>query len=112
MREHLHGRYGSDAPAVAALAADPALAAPIVEGQPYLRAEAVYAVRAEMARTLDDVLSRRTRLRLFARDASADAAAPTAALLAPELGWSDAERDRQVASYLASIAAERAAGDS
>ena len=34
-----------------------------------------YAVRHEMARTLDDVLSRRTRARLLARDASADAAA-------------------------------------
>ena len=36
------------------------------------RAEVVYAVRAEMARTVDDVLSRRTRARLLARDASAD----------------------------------------
>jgi glycerol-3-phosphate dehydrogenase len=112
VREHLHGRFGSDATAVAQLAdTDPTLAAPLVEGQPYLRAEAVYAVREEMARTLDDVLSRRTRARLFARDASADAAVATAALLAPELGWSDVERDRQVASYLASIAAERAATD-
>jgi glycerol-3-phosphate dehydrogenase len=109
---HLHGRYGSDAPAVARLAeADPTLAGPLVDGQPYVRAEAVYAVREEMARTLDDVLSRRTRARLFARDASADAAADVAALLAPELGWSDAERERQVASYLASIVSERAAVD-
>jgi glycerol-3-phosphate dehydrogenase len=113
VREHLHGRYGSDAIAVARLVEkDPTLAAPLVEGQPYLRAEAVYAVREEMARTLDDVLSRRTRSRLFARDASADAAADTAALLAPELGWSDAERDRQIASYVASIVSERAAADS
>jgi len=69
-------------------------------------------VRDEMARTLDDVLSRRTRARLFARDASEAAAESTAALLATELGWTGAERDAQVASYLASIAAERAAGDS
>ena len=40
-------------------------------GLPYLRAEAVYAVRHEMARTVDDVLSRRTRARLLGRDASA-----------------------------------------
>ena len=113
VREHLSGRYGADAPAVARLVqADPALAAPLVEGQPYLRAEAVYAVRDEMARTLDDVLSRRTRARIFARDASDAAAGSTAALLATELGWTDAERDAQVASYRASIAAERAAGDS
>jgi glycerol-3-phosphate dehydrogenase len=108
VRQHLAGRYGTDARAVAALAdTDPTLAGPLVPGQPYLRAEAVYAVRAEMARTLDDVLSRRTRTRLFARDASADAAASVAALIAPELGWTDAERDAQVASYGAAVAAER-----
>ena len=63
-----------------------------------------------MARTLDDVLSRRTRARLLARDASAAAAGDVAALLAPELGWSDAERDAQVAAYRASIADERGDG--
>jgi glycerol-3-phosphate dehydrogenase len=109
VHQHLAGRYGADAGAVAALAdADPTLAEALVPGQPYLRAEAVYAVRAEMARTLDDVLSRRTRARPFARDASADAADAVAALLAPELGWSDTERDAQVAAYRASVAAERA----
>ena len=58
-------------------------------GLPYLRAEAVYAARHEMATTVDDVLARRTRARLQARDASAAAAADVAALLAAELGWSD-----------------------
>ena len=50
--------------------ADPDLAEPLVEGLPYLRAEAVYAARHEMAATLDDVLSRRTRARLLAAEAS------------------------------------------
>ena len=45
--------------------ADPALGEPLVPGLPYLKAEAVYAARHEMARTLDDVLSRRTRARLL-----------------------------------------------
>ena len=58
---------------------DPELAAPLVAGLPYLRAEAVYAARYEMARTVDDVLTRRTRARLLARDASAAAAADVAA---------------------------------
>ena len=40
-------------------------------GLPYLRAEAVYAVRYEMATTLDDVLLRRTRAHLFDRPATA-----------------------------------------
>jgi glycerol-3-phosphate dehydrogenase len=107
--EHLTGRYGTEAEAVRALTVErPDLAAPLVPGLPYLRAEATYAVRHEMARTLDDVLSRRTRARLLARDASADAAAAVAELIAPELGWTDAERDAQADAYRAAIAAERA----
>ena len=57
-----------------------------------------------MARTVDDVLSRRTRARLLARDASGSgrrARSPT--LMAAELGWSAAERDRQVEEYRALI---------
>ena len=65
--EHLARRYGSLAAEILELAdSDPDLAAPLVPGLPYRRAEAVYAVREEMATTLDDVLSRRTRARLLA----------------------------------------------
>jgi glycerol-3-phosphate dehydrogenase len=107
----LAARYGSDAREVLDLAsADASLAAPIVPGLAYSRAEVVYAVRNEMARSVDDVLSRRTRARLLARDASADASADVAALMAGELGWSDAERDRQVAAYRALIETERTTG--
>ena len=106
--EHLTGRFGTDAGAVLALVAeDPDLGAPLVPGLPYLRAEARYAVRHEMARTLDDVLSRRTRARLLARDASANAAGEVAELLATDLGWSPVERDAQVAAYRTAIAVER-----
>ena len=76
-------------------------------GLPYLRAEAVFGVRYEMARTVDDVLSRRTRARLLGRDDSAHAAAATAALIGPLLGWDDAEQDRQAAAYVALVTAER-----
>ena len=74
---HLADRYGGEARRARALARRPTRrsAEPLVAGLPYLRAEAVYAVRHEMARTVDDVLSRRTRARLLARDASAAAAA-------------------------------------
>jgi glycerol-3-phosphate dehydrogenase len=107
--EHLTGRYGNEAELVRALTTDrPDLAAALVPGLPYLRAEAIYAVRHEMARTLDDVLSRRTRARLLARDASAEAAASVAELIAPDLGWSHAERDGEVRAYRAAIEAERA----
>jgi glycerol-3-phosphate dehydrogenase len=106
--EHLAGRYGTEAGMVEALVDDdPQLGDPLVPGLPYLRAEAVHAVRHEMARTLDDVLARRTRARLLARDDSAAAADDVAALVAPELGWDDAERARQVKEYRAAVAAER-----
>jgi glycerol-3-phosphate dehydrogenase len=107
----LAARYGSDARDVLALAsADASLSEPLVPGLEYRRAEAVYATRHEMARTVDDVLSRRTRARLLARDASADAAAAVAALMATELGWTDAERDAQTATYRALIDVERTTG--
>ncbi len=104
-------RYGADGRAVAALErSDPELARPLIDDLPYSRAEVVYAARAEMARSVDDVLSRRTRARLLARDASAAAAADVATLLAAELGWSDDERRRQVTEYQALVAEERLAG--
>ena len=54
--------YGSDAEAVLALAAsDASLAAQLDPSLPYIAAEVVWAAREEMARTVDDVLSRRTR---------------------------------------------------
>ena len=107
---HLAERYGGDARRVLALTAeDPSLAELLVPGLPYLRAEAVYAAREEMAMTLDDVLTRRTRARILARDASAAAAESVAALLAPELGWSESETARQVAEYRSSVTAERTA---
>jgi glycerol-3-phosphate dehydrogenase len=108
---HLANRYGGEAPVVIDLVRhDPSLGSPIIDGLPYLAAEVVHAVRNEMATTLDDVLSRRTRARLQLRDASADAAGAVADLMGAELGWDTDHRDAEVASYLASVAAERASG--
>ncbi len=106
--EHLSRRYGSLAADVLSLIeADPSLGALLVPGLPYRKAEAVYAARHEMATTLDDVLSRRTRARLLARDASGAAAEDVARLLAPELGWNEAEIVHQVDTYRAAVADER-----
>ncbi|HEY1282113.1 MAG TPA: glycerol-3-phosphate dehydrogenase/oxidase [Acidimicrobiales bacterium] len=105
---HLAGRYGSEALVVEALLdTDPALRAPLVPGLPYLAAEAVHAARHEMATTLDDVLARRTRARLLARDASIAAAPAVAALLAPELGWDEATEAAQVRAYVDAASEER-----
>jgi glycerol-3-phosphate dehydrogenase len=112
LHAHLGGRYGTEATAVLDLvAADPDLEDVLVPGLPYLRAEAIHAVRTEMARTLDDVLSRRTRARLLARDASAAAAESVALLIGPELGWDADESARQVEAYRASIIRERTSAE-
>jgi glycerol-3-phosphate dehydrogenase len=106
---HLAGRYGGESGVVLGMIDhDPALGRPLVAGLPYRRAEAVYAARYEMATTVDDVLSRRTRARLMARDASAAAAGDVADLVAPVLGWDAAERARQADAYKSSVARELA----
>jgi glycerol-3-phosphate dehydrogenase len=107
---HLAGRYGTEARTVIAMTeADPQLAQPLVAGLPYLRAEAVYAARYEMAGTLEDVLARRTRALFLAQDASADAAASVARLIAPELGWSVARAEQETAGYRESVRRSRKA---
>jgi glycerol-3-phosphate dehydrogenase len=92
--------YGSDAPAIQALAEDrPDLAAPLDAALPYTGAEVVWAVRHEMARTLEDVLARRTRA-LFLNARAAAAMAPRAAeLIARELGRDARWQARQVAEF-------------
>jgi glycerol-3-phosphate dehydrogenase len=105
---HLAERYGGESGVLTAMvAADPALGEPLVPGLPYRRVEALYGARYEMATTLDDVLSRRTRARLRARDATAAAAPAVAELVGAELGWSAEEQARQVADYQAAAARER-----
>jgi glycerol-3-phosphate dehydrogenase len=105
---HLGNRFGSQRAAIDALiAADPALGAALVPGLPYERAEAIHAARHEMATTLVDVLARRTRAHLLDRAATLDAAPSVAELIAPELGWDDAETKRQVEDYAELVSQEQ-----
>ncbi|MCO6734773.1 FAD-dependent oxidoreductase, partial [Streptomyces sp. EL9] len=60
-----------------------------------------------LARSVDDVLSRRTRARLFARDASAEAAAAVGTILGRELNLTEAEVDRSVTAYLDAVQYEK-----
>ncbi|WP_246168351.1 glycerol-3-phosphate dehydrogenase/oxidase [Arthrobacter luteolus] len=106
---HLGERYGTESRFVTdILAGDPSLDRPIVEGLPYLEAEVVYAARHEMARSVDDILSRRTRARIMARDASAAAAPRVGALLMKELDLPASVVDAQVADYKNQTTHERA----
>ncbi len=84
-------RYGHAARAVLELArGDSGLAAPIVPGRPDLLAEAVVAARLEQARTVADVLLRRTRLGILAASQLRDAKSvrPVAEAMGAALGWS------------------------
>lgn len=94
--------YGSDAPAIQAIQrAEPELAGPLHHALPYTGAEVVWAVRFEMARTVEDVLARRLRA-LFLNVRAAIAMAPAAAaLMARELGRDEAWQREQVASFTA-----------
>jgi len=99
--DHLVSRFGTEAAAVRELIArDASLGQPLVEGLPYVRAEAVYAARNELVVTLDDVLSRRVRGLLYDRHATASAARDVAHLIAPELGWDDSRIDGEVKRFL------------
>ncbi|MEV6306759.1 glycerol-3-phosphate dehydrogenase/oxidase [Actinoplanes sp. NPDC051861] len=105
--EHLLRRYGTLVDEVLALIEqDPSLGTPLEGAPDYLRAEIVYAVTHEGARTLDDVLARRTRISFETADRGVAAALTTAQLIAGALGWTEADAEREVAAYRAHIAAE------
>lgn len=92
--------YGSDIAEIQELTtADPSLARVIDDRLPYSFAQVVYGVRQEMARTLEDVLSRRTRSLLLDARAALRAAPGVAALLARELGRDAAWAEGQVRSF-------------
>ncbi len=105
---HLHGRFGGEASLIEAMIGrDPTLGEPLVPGLPYVRAEAVYSARYEMAATLDDVLSRRTRALLLGRDGASAVAADVADLIGDELGWDEATRKSEVDAFRAKATQER-----
>jgi glycerol-3-phosphate dehydrogenase len=92
--------YGSDAPAVRTLlASDPALSKPLHPRLPVRAGEVVWAVREEMARTVDDVLARRTRSLVLDARAAAEAAPAVADLMARELGRDSGWASDQVDAF-------------
>ncbi len=92
--------YGSDADAIGALiAGDPPLAETIDAQLPYTFAQVLYAARCEMARTLEDVLSRRTRALLLDANAALRAAAHVAELLRREFKRDDQWAHDQVTRF-------------
>lgn len=101
-------RYGHAARKVLEIArSDPKLARPIAPGRPDLLAEVVLAARLEQARSVADVLLRRTRLGILAAPElrTAKAVRPVADALGGELGWSRRRRSQEADAWLA-VAAE------
>jgi glycerol-3-phosphate dehydrogenase len=97
-------RHGTETPEVLDLASGrPELLQPLVEGLPYLKADAVFAAREEMALTVDDVMSRRTRSVLRRASATMAAASDTASMLALELGRDEADMRDDARSFKQSV---------
>jgi glycerol-3-phosphate dehydrogenase len=92
--------YGSDAPAIQRIiAGDAALGEPLDAELPTCAAEVVWAGREEMARTVEDVLARRTRALFLNAKAAIRMAPRVAALLARELGCDAAWQADQVRKF-------------
>jgi len=105
---HLVATYGTEVPHVLRLLEEePALAERITPDLPVIKAQAVHAVRHEMALTLEDVLERRTHVLTLAADQGLSAAEPVADLMAAELGWTPEERTAQIARYRHEVALSR-----
>jgi len=96
------GFYGSDAIAIETLQRNrPELAAPLHPALPTVGAEVVWAATMEMARTVEDVLARRTRALFLNARAAIDMAPATAALMAPVLGHDARWQRDQVTEFTA-----------
>lgn len=108
--KHLLSRYGSMIDDVTALIdADPALGAPLGTAPHFLRAEVAYAVQAEGALHLEDILTNRIRLNLETRDRGTASLDEIAEIAAPLLDWDASTAEQEKASYQARVDAEIAA---
>jgi glycerol-3-phosphate dehydrogenase len=94
--------YGSDAREIRKLIdADASLGDPLHVALPYVKAEVIWAVRHEMARTVEDTLARRTRALFLNARAAMEMAPSVADLMASELDWDEVTRTKQLAAFRA-----------
>jgi glycerol-3-phosphate dehydrogenase len=101
---HLTSKFGTAAEKVLAVARENAkLLQPIIAGFPALRAEVVYAVRYEMAATIEDVLARRIGMQLHSWRDAMDAAPVVGSLMAAELHWDETSASEAVHRYVEKI---------
>ena len=106
---HLLGRYGSLIREVLEPAVeDRRWLEPVPGAGTYLMAEIRYAATHEGALHLDDVLARRTRISIETPHRGLESMKRVASVLGEVLGWDDEQLTREIASYDARVAAERA----
>jgi glycerol-3-phosphate dehydrogenase len=92
--------YGSDAAEIQKpIEGDRRLGERLHPALPYVKAEVLWAVRHEMARTIEDVLARRTRALFLNARAALEMAVPTADLMASELGWDEHSKEKQLSAF-------------
>ena len=104
---HLLNRYGSLISEVLELITEDKKLAQLLDSSlPYLKAEIVYAVTHEGAMSVDDVISRRTRLAFEAPHAGIELAEEIATLIAPYLGWGVKEKKASIAEYREQVESE------
>jgi glycerol-3-phosphate dehydrogenase len=87
--------------------AQPELAERMQPDLPYLWVEVVFAVDHDLARNVDDVLTRRVPLALVGFDQGLDVAEKTADLVSQRLGWTEDVRDRELERFRRSVADSR-----
>lgn len=93
-------RYGSAAADILKLIArQPELGEQLAVGKPYLKAEVIWAVRFEMARTLEDVIARRMGLLFLDARLALQLAPPIAAIMAKELGQNEDWMNKQLVAF-------------
>jgi glycerol-3-phosphate dehydrogenase len=94
--------YGSDAAEIRKIVrSEPKLGRRLHPALPYVQAEVIWAVRHEMARTIEDVLARRTRVLFLNARAALEMAPTVAELMAVELGWDAGAKAREMAEFQA-----------
>ena len=92
--------YGSDEAFIQKMVAEnPQLGERIIAEHPYIYAEVVWAVRNEMARTVEDVLARRLRVLFLDAKAAMDMAPAVAAVISAELGFDKDWEEEQIRTF-------------
>jgi glycerol-3-phosphate dehydrogenase len=110
MKKGLHGLrqptgttlsvYGTDEDLIIQLSGEePSLSGRLVNGYQYTLSEVVWAIRNEMAVTIEDILARRIRLLFLDADAAIRAAPVVADIFEREAGWTDKRKQEQLEQF-------------